>query len=128
MTITRPYLLRAFYQWIMDNQLTPHLMVDATMEGVQVPEEHIQNGQIVLNISANAVRELKLENHAVSFDARFSGVTRHIYLPILAIEAIYAIENGRGMQFSSDEEGDVEGSGDASGSDKSGKPSLKIVK
>ncbi|MDF7679270.1 ClpXP protease specificity-enhancing factor [Enterobacteriaceae bacterium ESL0689] len=95
----RPYLLRAFYEWLMDNRLTPHLVVDVTQPNVQVPMEYASNGQIVLNIAPGAVANLKLMNELVCFDTRFGGIPRSVYVPMAAVLAIYARENGAGMMF-----------------------------
>ena len=99
MTPSRPYLTRALYEWILDNDFTPYVLVDATLVGVQVPTEHVKNGQIVLNVSPGAVRDLLIDNEAVQFNARFGGVPQNIYVPIMAVVAIYAKENGQGMVF-----------------------------
>ncbi len=99
MTPSRPYLMRGLYEWILDNDCTPYVLVDANIVGVQVPEEHIKNGQIVLNISPGAVRDIVIDNDAMHFNARFGGVPQNIYVPTLAILAIYARENGQGMVF-----------------------------
>lgn len=99
LTSIRPYLLRAFYDWILNNGLTPHLLVDATRTGVVVPVQHVKDGKIVLNIAPTAVREIKIDNAYVEFSARFGGTAYDINLPILAVEAIYARENGKGMVF-----------------------------
>ncbi|WP_300175421.1 ClpXP protease specificity-enhancing factor [uncultured Aliivibrio sp.] len=95
----RPYLLRAFYEWIVDNELTPHLVVDATMNGVRVPEEFIEDGQIVLNVAPHSVGNLEMGNEAVTFNARFGGRPHSLILPLYAIQAIYARENGAGTMF-----------------------------
>lgn len=95
----RPYLLRAFYEWLLDNQLTPHVVVDISLPGVQVPLEYARDGQIVLNIAPRAVGNLQLTNDAVSFSARFGGVPRQVYVPMAAVLAIYARENGAGTMF-----------------------------
>lgn len=104
MTPTRPYLVRAFYDWILDNGLTPYLLVDAEVDGVSVPTAHVRDGRIVLNIAPAAVTDLELGVASVRFSARFAGTPRAIYLPLASIMAIYARENGQGMFFS-DEEG-----------------------
>ncbi|MFC0336039.1 stringent starvation protein B [Kushneria avicenniae] len=96
---SRPYLIRALYQWLLDNDCTPYVVVDAERTGVVVPEQFIQNGQIVLNIGPGAVRELFMENDMVAFNARFGGQPMTVELPIDAIIAIYARENGVGMVF-----------------------------
>ncbi len=95
----RPYLLRAFYEWLLDNQLTPHLVVDVTLPGVHVPMEYARDGQIVLNIAPRAVGNLELANNEVTFNARFGGVPRQVYVPMAAVLAIYARENGAGTMF-----------------------------
>jgi len=99
MTSNKPYLIRAIYDWIVDNNLTPHILVNAEYPGVQVPQEHVNNGRIVLNISPQACRGLHLENDRIVFTARFSGVTIQIFVIPAAVFAIYAKENGRGMEF-----------------------------
>ncbi|PWC13013.1 ClpXP protease specificity-enhancing factor [Brenneria corticis] len=95
----RPYLLRAFYDWLLDNQLTPHLVVDITLPGVMVPMEFARDGQIVLNIAPRAVGGLELADDSVRFNARFGGVPRQVYVPMAAVLAIYARENGAGTMF-----------------------------
>lgn len=102
MTPRRPYLLRAIYDWLLDNQLTPHLVVDVICSGVQVPMEFARNGQIVLNIAPHAVGNLELGDNEVCFNARFSGVPRQVSVPIAAVQAIYARENGVGSLFESE--------------------------
>ncbi|WP_039035520.1 MULTISPECIES: ClpXP protease specificity-enhancing factor [Shewanella] len=99
LTPSRPYLLRAYYEWLMDNQLTPHLVVDATMPDTQVPLQYVKDGQIVLNVAGSAVGGLKLGNEFVEFSARFGGVPQQVLLPMAAIVAIYARENGAGTVF-----------------------------
>ncbi|CCJ77827.1 ClpXP protease specificity-enhancing factor / Stringent starvation protein B [Cronobacter muytjensii 530] len=95
----RPYLLRAFYEWLLDNQLTPHLVVDVTLPGVLVPLEYARDGQIVLNIAPRAVGNLELANDEVRFNARFGGVPRQVTVPLAAVLAIYAREMGAGTMF-----------------------------
>ncbi|MCT4705463.1 ClpXP protease specificity-enhancing factor [Enterobacteriaceae bacterium H11S18] len=95
----RPYLLRAFYEWLLDNQLTPHLVVDVTLPGVHVPMEYARDGQIVLNIAPRAVGNLELGNNEVRFNARFGGVPREVFVPMAAVLAVYARENGAGTMF-----------------------------
>ncbi|ELZ8932070.1 ClpXP protease specificity-enhancing factor [Cronobacter dublinensis] len=95
----RPYLLRAFYEWLLDNQLTPHLVVDVTLPGVLVPMEYARDGQIVLNIAPRAVGNLELANDEVRFNARFGGVPRQVTVPLAAVLAVYARENGAGTMF-----------------------------
>ena len=103
MTPRRPYMLRAFYDWLVDNELTPHLVVEATLPGVRVPEEFIQDGQIILNIAPRAVGNLELGNEAVTFSARFSGRPHSVIVPLYAVQAIYARENGAGTMFEPEE-------------------------
>lgn len=103
MTSTRPYLLRAFYEWICDNQLTPYIVLNASMPEVEVPREYVENGQIILDISSEAVNALELANDYVTFQARFSGVLRHIVAPVNAVLAIYAHENNQGVIFSEED-------------------------
>lgn len=95
LTPRRPYLLRAFYEWLLDNQLTPHLVVDVTLQGVQVPMEYARDGQIVLNIAPRAVGNLELANDEVRFNARFGGVPRNVSVPLAAVLAIYAVKTAQ---------------------------------
>lgn len=95
----RPYLLRAMYEWICDNDCTPHVLVDGTATGVRLPEALSGEKQVVLNIGPSAIRNLDIDAEALSFDARFSGTPHHVYVPIGALLAIYARENGEGMAF-----------------------------
>lgn len=104
MTSNKPYLIRAFYDWIVDNELTPYLLVDAFYHGVIVPQQHVNNGQIVLNISPAACRGLILENDRIVFSARFSGQIEQIFIPPMAVLEIYVKENGRGISFPPEEE------------------------
>lgn len=106
MTANRPYLLRAFYDWIVDNNCTPYLVVDATVQGVKVPMQFVQNGQIVLNTAPTAVGNLQLGNDAVTFSARFGGQPFALYIPLNAVLAIYARENGAGTVFTLEEDDD----------------------
>lgn len=102
MSSNKPYLLRALFEWIVDNQCTPHLLVAAELPNVKVPDGFAEDGQMVLNISPSAVRNFSMNNEAVSFEARFSGQPHYIYVPTYAIAAIYARENGQGMAFELD--------------------------
>lgn len=95
----RPYLLRAFYEWLLDNQLTPHLVVNINVNGVIVPIEFACNGKIVLNIAPQAIAHLVLGNDIIQFNARFSGVTHQVVVPIAAVLAIYAREDVTGTIF-----------------------------
>jgi len=96
---TKPYLLRAFYQWITDYECTPYIIVNTDHPKVEVPQAHVEKGRMVLNIAARAVNHLQITNEFISFDASFSGVLEELSIPIDAIVAIYAHENGRGMVF-----------------------------
>ena len=135
MNSNRPYLIRALYEWIAENDCTPHLLVNAEYPGIKVPPGYANDGQVVLNVSSSAVRHLQLGNDAVSFEGRFGGVPQSLYIPAAAVLAIYARENGQGMVFDLD----APGAGDDAGSDDtdpagtepprpSGRPSLKVVK
>lgn len=135
MTPTRPYLVRAFYDWILDNGLTPYLLVDAAVAGTSVPLSHVRDGQIVLNVAPTAVGDLCLGITETTFSARFAGVACQIRLPSASILAIYAKENGQGMFFGGDEEDDgADVSADhavaepPSGKSGTARPALKLVK
>lgn len=131
MTSSRPYLVRAIYQWITDNGMTPHLLVDAEIDGVMVPVEHVQNGKIILNIAPMAISGLVLGDTEITFNARFSGKSQGLFVPIDAVLAIYAKENGQGMMFSEDD-GAVSASDNDDNPepdpDKPKRPSLRVVK
>ena len=99
MNSSRPYMLRALYEWIVDNDCTPYLLVDANHANVKVPPGYAADGQIVLNTAPTAVRHFAMDNQAISFEARFSGAPFALYVPITAVLAIYARENGQGMFF-----------------------------
>ncbi|RBP53328.1 ClpXP protease specificity-enhancing factor [Arenicella xantha] len=105
MTSTKPYLLRAIFEWAEDNGFTPQVLVNATADGVEVPTGHVVDGQIVLNISSSAIQLHVMDNECLSFSARFSGIEQDIFLPIDSILAIFARENSQGIFF---EEGDDE--------------------
>ncbi|MEG0968815.1 MAG: ClpXP protease specificity-enhancing factor [Pseudomonas sp.] len=143
MNSSRPYLVRALYEWIVDNDCTPHMLVNAEYPAVQVPQGFASDGQIVLNISPSAVRHLHMDNEAVSFEGRFGGVAHTLFVPAGAILGIYARENGQGMVFElepplldddeEEEDDSVEPDDDgppAGGQPPrpSGRPSLKVVK
>ena len=122
-----PYLVRAINEWILDNDCTPYLILDVTVEGVAVPMEYAKEGQIVLNISPMAVRDLVIANDCVGFNGRFGGVTHSIYAPMEAVLGIIAKENGEGMWFPRDspDEPPPEPPEDV---DRKGPPNLKVVK
>ena len=136
MNSSRPYLVRALYEWIVDNDCTPHMLVNAEYPSVQVPQGFANDGQIVLNVSPVAVRHLHMDNDAVSFEGRFGGVPHTLYVPIAAILGIYARENGQGMVFELetplDGEDEFEAEDELPPDDEpprpSGRPSLKVVK
>ncbi len=107
MSPLKPYLIRSIYEWINDNQLTPHLLVNAEYPGVSLPTDFIEDGRIVLNIRPAAIQGLVLDNDEVEFNARFSGKPMRINVPIPAILAIYAKENGRGMVFDPEDSEDT---------------------
>jgi stringent starvation protein B len=96
----RPYLLRAMHEWISDSNQTPHIVVDASIEGVEVPRQYVQGGKIILNVSSNATSMLSLGNEVVRFRARFGAATYDVSVPIIAVLGIYARETGQGMIFS----------------------------
>lgn len=112
MTSHRPYLLRALYEWIADNGMTPHLLVDATRPHVQVPTHAVKDGRIVLNVAERAVAGLQMSNDVIRFSARFGGVSHAVSVPVSAVLAIYARETGQGMALPEDplagDAGDVE--------------------
>jgi len=143
----RPYLIRAMHEWMVDNGETPHLLVDAEREGVQVPVEYVQNGKIILNISPTAVEALSLANDEVAFNARFGGQPMQVSVPTDAVLAIYSRESGQGMLFNEDDDGpsppdgggdgpkdegpgsDDDGSADPSEPGKGSKrPNLRVIK
>ncbi|RUO71904.1 ClpXP protease specificity-enhancing factor [Idiomarina ramblicola] len=135
MTPKRPYLLRGLYEWIVDNDLTPHLVVDATIVGTVVPQNFVSEGQIVLNISPTAVQGLQLADHEVRFSARFGGQPMQVIVPMTAALAIYARENGAGAMFEAEPELDKmpepeeeQGSTETEQKTAKKKPNLKVVK
>jgi stringent starvation protein B len=129
MTSNRPYLLRALYEWIGANRMTPHILVDAAIEGVDVPEQAVQKGKVILNIDQAAVQDLVMGDDWLSFNARFSGRRYEVKVPLEAVLAIYAKENGQGMMFSQ-EEGKPPTTDPDPGPDEGGnrRPRLKLVK
>ena len=127
MTPNRPYLLRALYEWIGDNGMTPHILVDAGAPGVDVPDQAIQKGKVILNIDEAAVRELNLGNEWLTFSARFSGRSFNVTVPVEAVLAIYSKENGQGMMFAQDE-GDGSPDDPGEGPQPTKRPRLTVVK
>jgi stringent starvation protein B len=126
MTSSRPYLVRAVYEWISDNSLTPQLVVNAEIDGIQVPRQFVTDGQIVLNISDRAVQHLVLGTERIEFSARFGGVVYKVSLPVSAILAVIARENGAGMSFPEEEPAPEPPGGEKSQAP--GKPALRVVK
>jgi stringent starvation protein B len=122
-TAKRPYLIRAMHEWMTDNGLTPHIVVDANHAGADVPEQYVSDGKIVLNVSHSAARHLTLGNDFLRFEARFGGVARHLEIPAAAVLGIYARESGQGMIFA--EEDPPPGDGDGNAPEK---PKLRVVK
>ena len=139
MTPKRPYLLRALYDWIVDNQLTPHLVVDATIVGTKVPQQFVKDGQITLNISPSAVVGLQLLDDAIRFNARFSGQPMEVIVPMTTALALFARENGAGAMFEAEPQLDKMpvdetpeessgGTGQSEEKTKSKRPNLKVIK
>lgn len=138
MNSSRPYIMRALYEWIVDNGCTPYLLVDATRPGVEVPTQYVKDGQIVLNVSPSAVIDLQIGNEWISFNGRFGGSPTDVLLPVGAVLGVYARENGQGMVFEPEPLPSATGSDDDAPTDPSepppgprnggGRPSLKIVK
>jgi stringent starvation protein B len=130
MTSNRPYVLRALHEWILDNGMTPYILVNAEIDNVVVPAEYVNDGKVVLNIAPRAVKDLHMGNDFVTFSARFSGAPFEVFVPQNAVLAIYARENGKGMIFP-EEEADTEaesGAGETPTSGEDKKPHLKVIK
>ena len=141
MTSNRPYLVKAIYEWIMDNNVTPHVVVNAMDESVSVPQQYVDDGQIILNINPSAVQSLVIDDECIMFSARFGGKPYNIYAPMHTVLAIYAAENGQGMMFNDEKNGgppqsNNDDSGGGGGSKPEGnnkppprkKPTLRVVK
>ena len=131
----RPYLIRALFDWLLDSGETPHLLVDATVAGAELPEGYVQEGRMVLNVGPAAVQHLKLGNDEISFSARFGGTPRQLRFPPSAVIAIYGRDSGQGMMFGPETDGpddNAPGPGgaadDSSPRQASGRPSLKVIK
>ncbi len=128
----KPYLIRAMHEWINDNDYTPHIVIDAGVEGVTVPRDHVTDGKIILNIGGRATEALHLGNETISFATRFSGTIHSVRLPCSAVLGIYARETGEGMIFTSDETDDSPPEPGTDGPDDDNtppdRPSLKVVK
>lgn len=125
MTSSRPYLIRALYEWIVVNNCSPYLLVNSTIEGTRVPQEYVTKDKIILNVSPTAVRDLQLGDQLIEFNARFAGKPFSLSIPVGAVMAIYAIENGRGMVFNDDGDEEPPPAGDDV---KASKAKLKVVK
>lgn len=102
MKSNRPYLIRALYEWLLDNNCTPYILVDVNVAQVKVPNGFAKDGEIVLNLSPSAVKHLLMDNKAISFEGRFGGIVQCPYIPIAAVKAIFAKENNCGMFFEDD--------------------------
>ena len=125
----RPYLLRAMHEWISDCGNTPHVIVDAEAEGIEVPRAHIKDGKIVLNLSMSATHHLTMGAEEVQFDARFAGVNHHVRFPVSAVLGIYARETGEGMVFSEQDLGPEPPSRPTNADEGAPRrPQLKVVK
>ena len=129
MTSSRPYLIRAIYDWIVDNSFTPYLLVNAENDNAIIPREYVEDGKIVLNINPTAITNLQLGNDYIMFNARFSGKAMEVSIPVIAVLAIYAQENGQGMMFDENNNNFPPTSPeDTPPPEKSKKPQLKVVK
>lgn len=130
MISTRPYLIRAINEWACENSLTPHLLVNALEDGVIVPTQFVNEGQIVLNISPSAVQGLELGNEWIFFSARFAGQAMNVEVPVAAVLAIYARENGQGIFFPEEDAGPDpdDSTAEKEQQKKADKPVLKVVK
>ena len=129
MSSSRPYLIRAIYDWVIDNNFTPYLLVNAENDHAIIPKEYVEDGKIVLNINPSAISDLQLGNDYIMFNARFSGKAMEVSVPIAAVLAIYARENGQGMMFDENNNDLPPTPPDTSDkSKKSQKPQLKVVK
>lgn len=123
----RPYLIRAIREWAIDNHLTPQLQVNAKADGVDVPAEFVEDGQIVLNISLHAVDDLEMGNEFISFSARFGGVSRSVLVPVAAVMAVFDRESRQGMSFPQTPAAEGEDAKAAKQPEQRPKPNLKLV-
>jgi len=128
MTSNRPYLIRALYEWLVDNHLTPYLLVDAQLPYVEVPREFVEEGRIVLNVNPEAISDLELGNDWIRFSARFKGELREVSLPPGAVLGIYAKENGQGMLFPMEEASGEQPEDEPEPPKPGGRPTLKVIK
>ena len=126
MTSSKPYLLRALYEWILDNESTPYILVNAGHDGVMIPPGIASDGKVVLNLAPQAIQDLEMNNDFVGFSARFGGVPHDVYCPMASLLAIYARESGEGMMFPAEDatESDESSTGEA----KPAGPTLKVIK
>lgn len=122
---TRPYMIRAIYEWLEDNQLTPYLLVDATQDNLTIPTEHVSDGRIVLNIASRATGNMVIDNEFIHFNARFGGVSRELWVPMQAILGIYAKENSQGMFFDPNEYDNYTPDSAKNANNKAARPSTK---
>ncbi len=127
MTSRKPYFVRALYEWILDNDFTPYILVDTGDDEVLIPPGIANDGKVLLNLAPRAIQNLEMADEYVSFSARFNGIAENIYCPIGSLMAIYARENGEGMMFPP-EQGDSETGLNASDADKPSGPTLKVIK
>lgn len=132
MTSRKPYLIRSLYEWLLDNEVTPFILVDTSLEQVSIPKGIATDGKVVLNLAPGAIQNLEMTNQYLSFSARFNGVAQDIFCPMASVLAIYARENGEGMMFSVE---DIDDQPDDSGNtdkdknkDRKSRPGLKVVK
>ena len=125
MTSSKPYLVRALYDWILDNDATPYILFDTTVAGVRVPPGIASDGKVVLNLAPRATQNLEIDNDYVAFSARFGGVAEDVYCPMASLLAIYARENGEGMMFPAEEETEKAKDDEP---DKPKGPTLKVIK
>jgi len=139
MTSNRPYLVKAMYEWIVDNNVTPHVVVNGMDDAVSVPQQYVDDGQIILNINPSAVQSLVIDDECIMFSARFGGRPYNIYIPMHSVLSIYAAENGRGMMFNDEQNGGPPPSNNDNDSGNGGsasdnkppprkKPTLRVVK
>ncbi|MBA3562876.1 MAG: ClpXP protease specificity-enhancing factor [Gammaproteobacteria bacterium] len=124
----RPYLIRAMHEWMVDNGQTPHLVIDASIQGVDVPRKYVEDGKIILNVGTDATRSLRLGNDFVEFEARFGGAPQQVRVPMHAVLGIYARETGQGMLFTEPEPGASDKPAADGPSSKTKPPHLKIIK
>jgi stringent starvation protein B len=128
MTPSRPYLIRSLYEWILDNGMTPYVLVDVANEEVIVPQQYVENGRIVLNVNPSAVQNLQLGNELLELDARFSGQPMHVSVPVMSVIAIYARENGKGMVFTEEDGGGDDTPPPEPEKEETKRPALRVVK